>query len=321
MVPSIEEVVARAWSRQKNRFTESPKKQKLEPVPVEHAIVAQKVRRDKSWCMEVQQHGRKEVRASRMKPVADHLALAASLLASNVWMLKDAEGRRFLIDTGLGLERLPFKGDLRRAGIRKPGDLTAILLTHRHCDHAGNAVWLRERLRCPIVCHRHDARVLAGLRPAPRLARGVGTFVEELMCRYEDARAPRLEVDEAISEGPWRYGFRFLPAFGHTEGSVFIYHEPTRTLFTGDAVLTGAPPFRSKEQLGLAVPAFSLDVEACHTRALAVLSSPLPVEHLASGHGPYIGDRVSEKIEAFVQGIREGTKAAVDNVSNRGVVT
>ncbi len=96
-------------------------------------------------------------------------------------------------------------------------------------------------------------------------------------------------MDEAIDDGPWRYGFRIIPAFGHTEGSVFIYHEPSKTLFTGDAVLTGPPPSRKIIRLSLAIPAFSIDAEACHARALALLQSPLTIEHLASGHGPYLG--------------------------------
>ncbi len=254
-----------------------------------------------------------------MKQVAEHLALATSLLASNVWLLKDAAGRRFLVDTGVRIERFPLRGDLRRAGLHRAGDLTAILLTHRHSDHAGNAVWLRERFRCPIVCHRNDAAILAGRRPARRLRRGIGTFTEELLCRYEDAHTPRLEVDEAVGDGPWRFGFRIIPAFGHTEGSVFIYHEPTHTLFTGDAVLSGVPPSRKKEQLGLAMPAFSVDAEACHARALAILGTPLTIDHLATGHGPYIGHDTAAKLEAFVARVRAAQGRSREAISKRGM--
>ena len=235
-----------------------------------------------------------------MRRVADHLALADAALVSNVWLLTDTEGRRFLVDTGVGIERWPLRGDLRRAGLRRPGDLTAILLTHRHADHAGNAVWLRERFRCPIVCHRRDAEILSGRRAPARLRRGHGNFLEELLCRYEDSHVQRLEVDEAIEDGPWRYGFRVIPAFGHTEGSIFIYHEPTKTLFSGDAILTGPPPSRKKVRLSLAIPAFSVDVEACHVRARALLQSPLPIEHLASGHGPYLGEGLETRIADFL---------------------
>ncbi|MGK5088230.1 MBL fold metallo-hydrolase [Bdellovibrionota bacterium FG-2] len=72
-----------------------------------------------------------------MKKVAPHLRLATRAVISNVWLLEDSMDRKFLIDTGYVLERPILRLSLWNAGVRAPGDLTAILLTHRHADHAG----------------------------------------------------------------------------------------------------------------------------------------------------------------------------------------
>src|SRR5205085_1098004 len=140
---------------------------------------------------------------------------------SNVWLFAH-DSKRFLVDTGHVAERVPLLVDLWRSGVRRAGDLDAILLTHRHSDHAGNAAWLRRKFRCPVICHEADADVLAGRAPPPPMARRNGArLYEELLCRFEDFWPARCEVDEVFSpRGDWRSGFQVVPVPGHTEGSV-----------------------------------------------------------------------------------------------------
>ena len=68
------------------------------------------------------------------------------LIVSNVWVLDGGPGDRWIIDTGHPLERLTVLAGLRYAGFA-PSDFTGVLLTHRHSDHAGNAAFLRKKLR------------------------------------------------------------------------------------------------------------------------------------------------------------------------------
>ena len=235
-----------------------------------------------------------------MKRCSASIGLSTLSVVSNVWLLTDAEGRRFLIDTGVRAERSAIMSSLHRAGIRNPGDLTAVLLTHRHCDHAGNAAWIRDQLGCPIVCHAYDARVLRGDVSTPSLQRGIGSFFDKVCCAVEDRFSVRLPIDEELGLGAWRYGFEIIPAFGHTEGSILIYHAPTGTLFTGDALLTCVPPLRTHEKFGLAIPAYSIDAEMCHAHTLAFLRKPPLVHQLCAGHGPFVGKRAARKLAAFL---------------------
>lgn len=215
---------------------------------------------------------------------------------ANTWLFTDAEGRRFLIDTGHRLERQTLAMSLRRAGVRR-GGLTAVLLTHRHCDHAGNAAWLRDELSCPVICHAADADTLSGRAPAPKLAgRGAGG-IHDALCRFEDAFPARSPVDEVYDEGPWRWGFEVIPVAGHTPGSALLLHEPSGTLFTGDALLAGAPVQRLQTRLSLAIAAYSVDVAACHRATLAFLAQRRPIRTLCAGHGPQVSERLPELLE------------------------
>lgn len=207
---------------------------------------------------------------------------------SNAWVLRDREGRTFLIDTGHRVERTSLVRSLGRLGVSKPGDLTAILLTHRHSDHAGNAAWLRERFRCPVVAHPGDAAVLEERAARPRLASRGAMFVHDALCHVEDRFPARTAVDEAYDAGTFRWGFEVVHVGGHTEGSVLLVHEPSATLFTGDALLAGFPAQRLAVRLRLAVPEYSLDAARCREATLAFLAEGRALETLCAGHGPIV---------------------------------
>lgn len=230
-----------------------------------------------------------------MDRVARHLRLAKRLVISNVWLFEH-EGRRFLVDTGHPVERIALLLDLWKAGVRKKGDLTAILLTHRHSDHAGNAAFLRKRFACPVVCHEDDAPLLTGKAKPSRLGGRGARFFEEALCWFEDRWPARCEVDETYKTGAWRWDFEVTNVPGHTEGSVVLYHGATKTLFSGDTILAGPPPLRSIEYLRLAVPGFSIDAPTCHANVKRFLAKLPPTRTLCSGHGPAVKTATHEKL-------------------------
>ena len=214
---------------------------------------------------------------------------------SNAWILVDRQGRRFLVDTGHRLERGGLERGLRRSGVRGPGDLTALLLTHRHSDHAGNAAWVRERYECPVLAHPRDAEILERRAPAPSLASAGARHLHRVLCRIEDAAPARTTVDEPI-EAAGRWGFTPWWVGGHTEGSVLLTHEASGTLFSGDAIIAGPPIQRALCRLSLAVPDYSLDVERCRASTLDFLRSEPPVRALCSGHGPLVRRRLTARL-------------------------
>lgn len=224
------------------------------------------------------------------------IRLAKAMSISNVWLLEHRD-ERFLFDTGYSLERPILRQTLWKWGIRQKGDLTAVVLTHRHSDHAANAAWLRRTFDAPIVCHEADAPILEGRAPAPKICGLANQHLHErLLCYIEDRAPARSKVDEELSEGRWRKSFRVLHVPGHTEGSMMLLHEPTQTLFSGDAILAGIAPLRFFEKLSLAMPGFSLDIPEVHARTKQAIALVPDVKALCSGHGPMITEATSEKL-------------------------
>lgn len=248
-----------------------------------------------------------------MSQLATDLWLADYVSISNVWLLADKRGRRFLIDTGDQSERPLLALWLSRHGLTKPGDLTAVLLTHWHRDHAGNAAWLRKKFRCPVVCHRRDAGYLDGTVTPPPFSNRPLKFYVKAPCRMQDWLPARSTVDEVYTEGLWKWGFEVIPTPGHTDGAVMLYHKPSRTLFSGDSILTGLPPFRLWESLRLAHPGYSPQVELCHETTRDFLRNMPPIERVCGGHGPFIARDVHAKLNELLAGTEKSLwRQAVD---------
>src|SRR5918992_2372923 len=89
------------------------------------------------------------------------------------WYLLEQGGRLTVLDAGLPGHWRDFSSALARLG-RSPADVDAVLITHHHPDHAGNA----ERIRAAgarALAHPADAPYLRGKR---RLSsRGVARYL------------------------------------------------------------------------------------------------------------------------------------------------
>lgn len=223
-----------------------------------------------------------------------NIALAGAVRISNVWFLEH-DGERFIIDSGHPLERPSLKRDLRRSGISR-GDITAILLTHRHSDHAGNAAWLKRELGGDVFCHEDDAAALSGSEDAPLIGGRSRSPFHDVLCRFEDRFPARCEVDGVYEGAEWRWGFEIIHVGGHTDGSVMLFHRPTSTLFTGDAILTGLPVQRVVVRPCLAVRQFCVDSDICHDAVRQYLSRNEAISTVCAGHGPAIVSRVSRHL-------------------------
>ena len=154
--------------------------------------------------------------------------------STNSFAFVEDDGAVTLVDCGL--ERAPARivAGLRAIG-RHPGDVTRILLTHAHTDHAGGAADMAGRTGAPVVVHEADAPyvVIGRHPPADR-----SILAGRLMARV-GGRFPPVAVGERRSDGQVldvAGGLRIVATRGHTPGHVSLLNEPTRTLVTGDAL-------------------------------------------------------------------------------------
>lgn len=86
----------------------------------------------------------------------------------NSWLVPFTDIGPVLIDTSHRVLWPALVAGLKEHGLF-PDNVAAVLLTHRHCDHAGNAAYLKEHYGTPIYAQRLDAEVVSGKRPAPAL--------------------------------------------------------------------------------------------------------------------------------------------------------
>lgn len=147
-------------------------------------------------------------------------------------VLADASGV-VLLDTG-------FPGDLKR--IQKklteigagPEDVRAILLTHGHLDHAGNAAALKAWTGAPLYAHPLEQAHLDGRFPYTRMARVCGALEAAGRAVTSYASVP---IDRPLHDGqelPLWGGLRVVHLPGHTLGHCGFYSARHDLLFSGD---------------------------------------------------------------------------------------
>ena len=226
-----------------------------------------------------------------MKSVVESIRHLSRLRVSNVFVLDGARGDRWLIDTGHWSERATLLWELRRAGLR-PSELTGVLLTHRHSDHAGNAAFLQRRYGIAIYAHRADAAVLEGIVARPRLRPEAGaTAFARLFAHIENLLpAAGLRVDHALESGDTVAGLEVHAVPGHTEGSVFYRHDTTSSLFSGDTLLAAFPPLTLVQGMALPYPTYAQDLRQAYASLRSFHERGFRYDNLLAGHGsPILG--------------------------------
>jgi glyoxylase-like metal-dependent hydrolase (beta-lactamase superfamily II) len=124
-----------------------------------------------------------------------------------------------------------------------PTQLTAVLLTHWHNDHAAGAAELKARLGVAIHYATEDAAFFTRETAAHGFRAWFGEKIPELgplvLLRglLEEAPPRAVAADSFVRNGDLVAGlFRVLATPGHTPGHVAYFHENSRTLFCGDAL-------------------------------------------------------------------------------------
>ena len=209
------------------------------------------------------------------------------------WVILTEGDAVTLIDTGYPGDRAALLASLAEVG-SAPEAVQAILITHAHTDHLGNAEHLRAKYGTPVYLHEaevpharreflHQVGVGTVLRNGWRP--GVLPWAVHALRSGGTAHVPVTSPEPFPRSGPRDRPGRPVPVHtpGHTDGHS-AYHLPQAgVVISGDALATGHPTSRIE---GPQLLPEMFDRE--RSRALASLDvfEKLDGDVLLPGHGP-----------------------------------
>ena len=210
----------------------------------------------------------------------------------NSFLFQDADGSLTLVDAGLRTAPKRLLAALQGLG-KKPGDVTRILLTHAHLDHAGGLNGVQQATGARILSHDRDASYLReGRPPIP----DPSTLGGRLFRRLPGRGFRKVEVDETFADGavlPVGGGLTVVHTPGHSPGHCSFLHAGSGVLITGDAVF-------NVRGLRHAPSAFCTDVR--QSRESAARLGELDYSVAAFTHGRHVSTGAREAVRAFLAG-------------------
>lgn len=185
-------------------------------------------------------------------------------------------GRTILVDTGISFDRNRIAHALERRGLIPE----AVVLTHTHFDHAGNAAWLAAEYGAVVVVQEAESRYLAGGdTPIPEgtyaVTRGLVTIGRKIgpAFRYDPCVADYVFTDRFDLN---RFGINgyVIHTPGHSPGGATLVIDDVIAI-AGDSIIGTTP--------GKPFPPFADDVEMLIRTWKKILDTGC--ETILPGHG------------------------------------
>ena len=182
---------------------------------------------------------------------------ALDLGGVNAYLITAANGLT-LIDTGSPGSAERLARELTSLG-HTLADISQIVVTHAHADHAGGLAELQARTSAAVWMHPRDAALVrsgVAMRPSTRPTPGL---MNRLIYRLTIAQAPRTiapaRVDHEVEDGavlPFAGGLRVIHTPGHSAGQIaLLWPAHGGVLFVADAAINvaGLALFPAYEEL------------------------------------------------------------------------
>jgi glyoxylase-like metal-dependent hydrolase (beta-lactamase superfamily II) len=208
----------------------------------------------------------------------------------NGFMLRDADGQVTLVDMGVKRSGKKVMAALASIG-SGPSDVTRLMLTHAHGDHAGGAAYVAKETGREFGIHADDAEFArAGTNPPrdPRFRLG------RLMSRT-DKGFGEVPLGETFTDGqviPFAGGIEVVHTPGHSPGHAAYLHRDSGVLITGDSIFN---------VLGLRWSIKSFCTDFRMSQQTAVRLAELDYTTAAFTHGAHLDDNPREHIRGFLR--------------------
>lgn len=203
-----------------------------------------------------------------------------------------AEAELTIIDTGFRAS-VPKITDFVRSLGRSPEEISLIIITHNHFDHAGGLSELRKLTGARVAAHKADIYDVNGRLPYPRLVQ------KTLQVRPFAALRSFLgvgsgDVDIQLSGGEVLQplgGLEVIHAPGHTPGSICLLSPQHKLLIVGDALI--------KHTRTIHFPHKSASTDLSQAMESVKRLAALDVEIICFGHGQPLMENARAKLQAL----------------------
>jgi glyoxylase-like metal-dependent hydrolase (beta-lactamase superfamily II) len=215
----------------------------------------------------------------------------------NGFVFRDDDGQVTLVDMGIKQSGPKVLAALSAIG-SGPSDVTRLLLTHAHPDHAGGAAQVARATGRTFGIHEDDAQYAeAGRSPQ----RDQSFLLARVMTKLFGAnRFPAVTVGERLTDGQVldvAGGLEVVHTPGHSPGHAAYLHRPTGVLITGDSIF-------NVRRVRWPIKSFCTDFRL--TQRTAQRLAELDYTTAAFTHGPEIVGTAREEIRSFLASQRIG---------------
>ena len=201
----------------------------------------------------------------------------------NVYLVEDAD-KLILIDTGLPRSDKKIVKYIESL-VRKPTDVSTIVLTHFHIDHVGSAKKMKELTNAQVAVHEADADFVAGKKSPPKPTNLMFAALSSVF------KAAPVEPELLLKDGDKVGRLIVIHTPGHSEGSISLLDVERKVMFVGDAL-------RFVDGKIVTSPAqFTLDVDKAKESIGKISSFEFDV--MLGGHGEPLRGNGSQKMKDF----------------------
>lgn len=144
-----------------------------------------------------------------------------------------------IVDSGGPGESAAILEAIRQSG-RSPDEVSLILHTHGHSDHAGSTSELQAVLKVPAAVHARDSDMLRNGRNRPlQPTRLSGRLLLGMVDQPFPPFSPDIEFESGFDLQPYGVPGQALPLPGHTRGSAAVFLDD-RQVIGGDVLMGGS---------------------------------------------------------------------------------